>query len=72
MNDKVTYETLKDFTHGDYRYEVVLQTQTKSLGLISYYIDQKYGIEEDGVDVDTMQLEELGEVAGLIFGIHCE
>lgn len=72
MNDKVTYEKIQGFTHGDHRYEVVQNSQTKVLGLVSYYIDPKYGIEEDGVDVDTMQLEELGEVAGLVFGIHCE
>ena len=71
MNTEVTYETLKTLTHGDYRYEIVLNTQSRTLGLVSHYIDPKYG-EEDGVDVDTMQLEELGEVAGLIFGIYCE
>lgn len=71
MGQEKEWEVLKTFVHGDYRYEVVMNTKSRSLGLISFYIDPTV-CEEEGVDVDVMKLEELGEVAGVIFGIYCE
>ena len=75
-----TWTVLKTVKSTDYKYEVVRCDQSGSIGLVSYYLerDPKFLPEggkaryDEGVDVEVMQREELGDVAGLIFGVYPE
>ena len=68
---KDTWKTLGSVCVQGSRWEVNQHVESGQLGLIAYFQPDE-GVEEDGVDVEEMQLEVLGLVAAKIFSIHCE